>query len=248
MSAKGRKRKDAPPTEVADFEFYPTPSEAIISLVESPLVALPGGHWIDPCAGSGRIPSVINASRDDVKWTMVEIDERHRPVLRSTFRDCDSMLAFGDFVTMNWPYGKRADVLVMNPPFSHALAFVMAGFDRADIVVMLQRTNWLAPARASWLRRHMPNVYQLPKRPSFTGDGKTDAAEYSWFVWPTRETRRCGVVAMLDNPRQGRTRSPTGSVTAAPCEWSMRVFAASIPSTNRPRNTTQRPRHRYATS
>lgn len=204
MSARGRKRKDAAPTEVADFEFYPTPREAIESLIDSPLIALPGGHWIDPCVGSGRIPSVINAARSDIDWTLAEIDNRHAPALRSVVRDGrDVLLPFGDFVTSPWPCVDRAAVLVMNPPFSHALDFVRAGFSRAEIVVMLQRTNWIAPTRADWLRRHMPDVYQLPKRPSFTGDGKTDAAEYSWFVWPTREPRRCGVVAMLDNPRQG---------------------------------------------
>ena len=45
----------------------------------------------------------------------------------------------------------------------------------------------------------MPDVYQLPKRPSFTGDGSPDAAEYSWFVWPDgQHDRRVGRVAMLD--------------------------------------------------
>lgn len=200
MSATGRKRKDAPPTEVAAFEFYPTPRPTVLSLIDSPLLALPGGHWIEPCAGSGRINSTVNSRRSDVRWTLVEIDPRHEATLRATMRDVDDLLPFGDFVIREWLH-PRADVCIFNPPFSHAIAFVEAAFDRASWVVMLQRTNWIAPARASWLRLHCPDVYSLEVRPSFSGDGSTDAAEYAWFVWPPGERdRRTGRIAMLDGP------------------------------------------------
>lgn len=199
MSATGRKRKDAPRTEVAAFEFYPTPRDTVLALIDSPLLKLPGGVWIEPCAGSGRINSTVNSRRDDVRWLLCEIDERHRVTLTATCRERDALLPFGDFVIREWPY-PRADVLLMNPPFSHALAFVQAAMDRARTVVMLQRTNWACPARASWLAKHAPDMYVLADRPSFTGDGKTDMADYSWFVWPEGEhDRRFGRVAMLDD-------------------------------------------------
>lgn len=204
MSAKGRKRKDAPATEVAAFEFYPTPTEAILSIIESPLIDLPGGLWIDPCAGTGRIPRAVNDSRHDVSWILVEIDERHRPTLERLIdgRD-DVLLPFGDFVHRKWRADHFAEVMIFNPPFSHALDFVRAGFERAGQLLMLQRLDWLAPARSSWLRSYMPDVYVLPSRPSFTGDGSTDVAEYAWFHWPLGATcRRSGAVAMLDKPRQ----------------------------------------------
>jgi hypothetical protein len=108
-------------------------------------------------------------------------------------------------------------VMLFNPPFSLALDFVVAGFDRADWLVMLQRTNWLAPARAAWLRQHMPDVYQLAKRPSFTPDGKTDSAEYSWFVWPPDgRDRRVGRVAMLEPARGGQLDLLSLSPSEAP--------------------------------
>ena len=100
------------------------------------------------------------------------------------------------------PGSAAADVMIMNPPFSHALDFVIHGMSMAPTVIMLQRLNWLGPARAEWLRRNQPDVYVLPKRPSFTADGSTDATEYAWFVWGEwgshSDGRSFGRVAMLD--------------------------------------------------
>ena len=204
MSAKGRKRaaSDAPlivdidtgasrkrTTEANEAEWYPTPTSAILPLLECADLRLPAGVWIDPCAGTGRIPTVVNSTRADVRWLLVELDERHRPHLSVARRNCDALLPFGDFVHREWPH-PVAEVAIMNPPFSHAQAFVEACQARARIVVMLQRRNWMAPARADWLRGNMPDEYVLAERPSFTGDGKTDAAEYSWFVWGAGGARR----------------------------------------------------------
>ena len=203
MSAKGRKR--AAPIEVeayADAEFYPTPASAIQPIIDSPLLVLPGGRWIDPCVGTGRIPSAINASRPDISWLLCDIDERHRPHIEGVMRNGDELLPFGDFVNRAWTH-KRAAVSAFNPPFSLALAFVLASMERAHEVLMLQRLNWFGTKQRSvWLARHCPDVYVLPERPSFTSDGGTDSAEYAWFHWPTSEERRCGQIAVLDNPRQ----------------------------------------------
>lgn len=169
-------------------------------LISSPLVDLHGGCWIDPCAGTGRIPSVVNSLRDDVVWTMFEIDPRHAPTLATITRG-DDVAMIRDFLGV--PVGVSGDVLIMNPPFSLALDFVRHGMAMAETVVMLQRLNWLGPARADWLRENHPDVYVLPKRPSFTDDGKTDATEYAWFVWRDGLGNRAGEIAMLDAaPRQ----------------------------------------------
>lgn len=204
MSAKGRKR--AAPVEVeayADAEFYPTPASAIQPMLDTPLVALPAGVWIDPCVGTGRIPAAVNASRADVRWLMCDIDERHRPHIEQLVRPGDELLPFGDFVNRPWTH-ERAALSMFNPPFSLALAFVLASMERADQVLMLQRLNWFGTKqRSRWLVRHCPDVYVLPERPSFTADGGTDSAEYAWFHWPAREERRTGTIAVLDNARQG---------------------------------------------
>lgn len=222
MSAKGRVRgrgrvdaetpalfdgqvaASAPAKDTGE-EFYPTPRDAILALLETDLVQLPGGNWIEPCAGTGRIISTVNEYRSDVRWHAFEIDPRLGSVLTTAIRPgLDVLAPFGDFVHRSWPYPPAA-AMVFNPPFSLAMDFVLAGFERARWVAMLQRSNWFAPARSNWLREHCPDVYPLAKRPSFTPDGKTDSTEYSWFVWPPDgRDRRSGRVAMLEPARGGQ--------------------------------------------
>lgn len=203
MSAKGRSD-----TGEHGEEFHPTDRAAIVPLLETDLVTLPGGIWIEPCAGTGRIVSTVNEYRSDVRWRLFEIDERVGQYLVPLVRPgIDKLAPFGDFVHRDWPSTwTLADVLIMNPPFSLSSQFLAAAFTRARWVVMLQRSNWFGSQdRAPWLRRFCPDQYTLPFRPSFRPDGKTDNCEYSWFVWPPGERdRRCGRIAMLDDPNCGQ--------------------------------------------
>lgn len=201
MSAKGRKGK-----QVEEGEFYPTPRDVILALLTSDLVDLPGGTWIEPCAGTGRIISTINEHRDDVSWIAVELFERFGQFLEPLIRDQDVLEDYGDFVHRDWPYDK-ADVLIMNPPFSLTFQFVKAALERANWVVCLQRQGWFGTKdRSPWLRDHCPDSLQLPWRPSFRPDGSTDSCEYCWFIWPpgSSEGRRSGMLAMLDKPNTGQ--------------------------------------------
>lgn len=197
MSSKGRKA-------VEQDEFYPTPREAIVPLLETDLVQLPGGTWIEPCAGSGRIISTVNEYRN-INWIACELNDRFDEQLRLVLRPGDELTPYGDFVHRIWPY-MTAQVLLMNPPFSLTLQFVKAAFERAEYICCLQRTNWFGTkARAPWLREHCPDVYTLADRPSFRGDGSTDSIEYSWFVWPPGDRRRrVGRIGMLESPRAGQ--------------------------------------------
>jgi hypothetical protein len=199
VSSKGRKK-------VENNEFYPTDRRVVYSLMETDLIDLPGGWWIEPCAGTGRIVEAVNEGRDDVRWLMTEINEWFEPYLRRIRREQDCITEFEDFVTMDWPYG-RASVAIFNPPFSLTLEFIKAAMDRADWVVCLQRQGWFGTKdRSPWLRAHCPDVLQLPFRPSFRPDGKTDSIEYAWFVFPPgcNDGRRSGKIGMLDRPKNGQ--------------------------------------------
>lgn len=173
MSATGRgaKRRDA--------DYYPTPSATTLAILRA--VNLPGGRWLEPSAGSGAIIRAANSVRSDVQWTAIELRDEARPAIEAA--DASAEIATGvDFLSAGpWP---RFNVAILNPPFSDALAFIARCLDLADWIVCLQRINFLGSAgRNSFWRQHMPDVYLLPDRPSFT-DGGTDATEYAWFVWP----------------------------------------------------------------
>lgn len=202
MSAKGRKGK-----LVEEAEFYPTPRQVILALLESELVQLPGGIWIEPCAGTGRIIKTVNDFRGDVHWRMVELQEGFDPYLQPLVRPGrDGILPYGDFVHREWGE-PRADVLIMNPPFSLTFQFVKAGLERARWVVCLQRQGWFGTSgRSPWLAQFCPDIFQLPWRPSFRPDGAVDSCEYCWFIWPpgSSDGRREGRLAMLEKPRGGQ--------------------------------------------
>jgi len=60
--------------EIEEGEFFPTPREVVYALLDSPLVDLPGGRWIEPCAGTGRIISAVNDVRSDIQWDICELN------------------------------------------------------------------------------------------------------------------------------------------------------------------------------
>lgn len=199
MSSKRKKNADP-------HEFYPTDRKVVYALLGDNRISLPGGTWIEPCAGTGRIIAATNEKRSDIdRWIACEIQEGFRPELSKHLRSRDEML-FGDFVHQDWTHGK-ADVLIMNPPFSLTKQFVICGMQRARWVVCLQRQGWFGTKdRSSWLANYCPDFFQLPWRPSFRPDGNTDSCEYCWFIWPpgSEVGRREGRIAMLDMPSNGQ--------------------------------------------
>lgn len=199
MSSKGRR------TGETGHEFYPTPEYAITPLLDSDLLTLPSGVWVEPCVGTGNIVRAVNRHRSDVTWHCVDIDERVAQYVPGA--------TVADFLEME-PLKVGADVLIMNPPFSLAIDFACRATTWARWVVMLQRLNWFgSQKRRAFLQSHAPDVYVLPKRPSFRPDGQTDSIEYAWFVWSpmnsTPVTRRTGRIAMLDMPRTEQTTITT---------------------------------------
>lgn len=180
MSATNRGRE-----RERDDAYY-TPAWCVRALLR--VVNLPGGEWLEPAAGSGAIIRAVEAFREDrQRWTAVDINE-------ATYHAClgsvegERILAGGDFLcddilcALAFPR-RHYSVAITNPPYSLAQEFVERCLSLASVTVMLLRLNWLgSQRRAAFLRAHMPDVYVLPRRPSFV-HGATDACEYAWLVW-----------------------------------------------------------------
>lgn len=174
MSARGRG------SEVQPSEFYPTPPWCVRRILGE--LDLPGGRWLEPSAGDGAIIHAVNDVRKDVTWTAIEIREECRAALEPL-----ALTTIGDFTGIYpIPFATPYKVAILNPPFSLAVQFVerLMAYGTTTWIVMLQRTNWLeTDERNTFLREFTPDVYVLPNRPSFIGNGTTDATSYAWFVW-----------------------------------------------------------------
>lgn len=177
-------------------DFYETPAWCVQSLLAG--IDLPGGTWLEPCAGNGAIISAVDQVRRDIEWSAVDIMPTPLGVIRAKWPDVQVQAA--DILTQEIEQDQY-DVIVTNPPFSAWFEIARHLVGRAEHTIMLLRLNALASIkRCSWWQAHPPDVLVLPRRPSFTGRG-TDATEYAWFHWPGR-AREDGTVRVLDvHPR-----------------------------------------------
>jgi hypothetical protein len=173
---KRRKTKRKP------SDAYLTPPWCVHRLLEIADFRLPGGAWLEPAAGPGRIINTVSSRRKDVRWDAIELRAKCQGDLVKAVGS-SSRVAMGDFLSDSFPT-KQYNVIFTNPPFSLAMHFVKKCLQCADHVVMLLRLGFLGSAiRADFFRQHPPDIYLLPDRPSFLKSGKTDNSYYAWCVW-----------------------------------------------------------------
>ena len=168
MSAAGRSASaETGHVRHAD-DFYSTPAWCTHAI----LPHLAKGPILEPCAGSGGIIDVVRRVWPDVAHWGYELDaDRAR---RASVRCVDALAI---------PWAEPATIIT-NPPFVTAMDFVARAVNMGCASAFLLRLNWLSSQkRASFHRTHPADVYVLPRRPSFTDNGKTDSTEYAWFVW-----------------------------------------------------------------
>ena len=195
-------------------DYYPTPHWCVRRLLEE--VELPGGHWVEPCAGDGDIIQAVQATRQDIAWTANEVREECQARLEELVASSD--VRIGD--TLEWSPARRAAVAITNPPFRLAMEMVEWSIANAEVAVLLLRLNFLGTAkRAQFMRKHPPDVYVLPNRPSFTGKG-TDSIEYAWFIWDSRRAEARGRLRVLaptstKERKQSAWRSQNGRILPA---------------------------------
>lgn len=161
--------------------FYPTPIETTLTLASwLDRKGVPTQSVLDPSAGDGAI---LRAFQHPARRLLAfELRE-----------ECREQLSFCDEVQIGDALAgpKRSNIarlVAANPPFSLAREFIERFRYAGDTSAFLLRINFLASqSRAPWWVADPPaHVLVLPKRPSFSGNGKTDATDYAWFVWQGR--------------------------------------------------------------
>ena len=165
-------------------EYFATPDWCVRAI----LPHLPiGGSVLEPCAGDGAIVRALLASGVSPECIdAMEIDERRARVLATTGVDMiqiDALSAEADYM---WQLPHA--LVIMNPPFSGAMDFVKEAIGaqaphRGTTAALLRLSFLEGQCRADFHALHPSDVYVLPKRPSFTGDGKSDSSAYAWFCW-----------------------------------------------------------------
>lgn len=162
------------------LDQYETPWSAV-----EPLLPRLYKHRVilDPCCGTGAM--VMRVAKELGGQALgIEVDEK-RPMTRADWVVApDGAVQVRDALSPEpWP---RADLIITNPPFSLAMEFVRRALKERHerTVAMLLRLAFAASkVRAEFHRANPSDVFVLSKRPSFTSDGKSDSADYAWFVW-----------------------------------------------------------------
>ncbi len=172
-----------------DGDRYMTPEWVVDALLRR-WTPPPGRLWVEPAVGTGNIVRACHARIPGIQWDMFDVCLDGAPEGTTI----DDFLGWAD---KRQPHDTRYDVAITNPPYSMALEFVQACLRTAAVSVLLLRLAFLeSQKRTAFLRGNMPDVYVLPRRPSFVG-GRTDSSAYAWFVWPTTQPRDRGVVEVL---------------------------------------------------
>lgn len=165
-------------------DYYPTPPWPVRRLLER--LPLRRGRWLESSAGEGHIIRAVEPIVSGIEWTAVELRPECGPLLTAAGERVRSLT--GNFLSADRDWlglaeGEFFDVAIGNPPFCHALDFVEHTRRFASTTVLLLRLGFLeTEERAAWLSKWMPDVFVIPDRISFTGDG-SDSTGYAWFAW-----------------------------------------------------------------
>jgi hypothetical protein len=178
-------------------DFYSTPRAVTFALLNELPFEHPPREILDPCAGEGAL---MNVARDVFPQAVargIELDPERAKASLSTVGNC---------LEIEWP---AFDLCLINPPFSlwvevveRALGTRCVRSDGACVAALGRIALLSSQKRAAFWRCYPADVHVLTSRPSFTPDGKTDSADYAWFVFAPWSDRRW---SLLDWKRRAQT-------------------------------------------
>lgn len=178
-----------------ELDFYETPIELCGAAIASCLlsgVRVPIGRYgvnghrvLDPGAGTGNWGKALRKDPrfDGAELVGVELETTYPAVV-----GYDEWL-FGDFLALPSYMGHHFTHIIGNPPYKLAEEFVRKSLEMLvndGELIFLLRLDFLASRkRATGLFKEFRphSVWVCSDRPSFTGNGKTNAMEYAIFKW-----------------------------------------------------------------
>lgn len=173
-----------------DGDVYPTPRWAVEQILGALRLFPSRDHLqvLDPGAGSGAWGFTAAILLQCDVWG-VERRDMAQPVNYDEWDADTDFLTWSSRSVYRGQPAVRFDLIVGNPPYSLAEAFIRHSRDLlapgGQIVFLLRLAFLEGQARAKGLWTEFPpeRVLVLPKRPSFSANGKTDAIAYAAFYW-----------------------------------------------------------------
>ena len=170
-------------------DFYQTPRWCVDALLEAEDIQ---GNVLDPGCGDGAILSAVSGHPGVHAALGVELDDSlaeaaiaSGPLGRLDVISGD-FLEYAEKVSPHAPF----DCAVGNPPYRMAAEFARAALrcvKAGGKVAFLLRLNFLGSSRKRLdlvgPSSSLAHVIVLARRPSFSGNGRTDATDYAWMGW-----------------------------------------------------------------
>lgn len=168
-SMKAWSRKEA--------DLYPTPVDATESILPVLKIINPKSIW-EPACGYGLMSRVLEAAGFDV--------------ISSDLRPYSGYGTGGVDFLADERQTEGVDMIVTNPPFSHAEQFIRRALEYTpNVAMLLKGTYWHAGGRLKLFEECRPSFFlPLTWRPAFlkTERGKNPIMEVAWAVWTDHET------------------------------------------------------------
>ena len=181
--------------ERADNDFYATPPEEVENILRFEALA-EGDVVLEPCCGMGHmimgIDSHLKSNRLETKVKVFGTDLVDRGLV-------DPRTVSGlDYLSDDYPFAEKADVIIMNPPYDMIEEFTLKSFPRAKKIIMLARTQF-AESKSRYENIFQSNppsrIYQYVDRIACYKNGdfskkQSSAQSYSWFIFePNRREK-----------------------------------------------------------
>ena len=169
----------------SEGDFYRTPRWCVEALLKEESF---DGVVLDPGCGDGSIALSLGVALPALRVVGVERDKSLAKLAecRGVSVFCGDFLNYAQEVAAHTPF----DAAVGNPPYREAALFARAALKcvrPGGRVCFLLRLNFLGSSRKRidlvGSDSELARVYVLSRRPSFTGNGRSDACDYAFFVW-----------------------------------------------------------------
>lgn len=177
------------------LDYYATPTEEVINILNTLNIDFDGDTILEPCIGGGHMANGIQSYlfNKGYECRLIGTDVQNRG-----FVDENWITQYGleyNFFSDDYPYDE-ADWIIMNPPFGVIEPFTIRALDIAKKgVIMLGRLQFLeGEGRFEKILQFNPptDVYVYVDRIQCWKDGvKPDgssAQAYAWFVWDKTKT------------------------------------------------------------